>query len=325
MLNFCTLFNSKYYAKGVAMHQSLTKVCAAFHLYIFAFDDACYQLLTDNPLANTTIIPLCDFENDDLLKVKPGRSVAEYCWTSTPYTVKYCLEKFNLPECTYLDADLFFYKDPSGLIADMGDNSVLITPHRYYKDYDVSATAGIYCVQFVTFKNNTAGNAALNWWANACLKWCYARYEDGKMGDQKYLDSWPFMFDGVYICKNKYAGAAPWNAITYQPDDAANIIFYHYHDLKYLSNGSWYLGGYEIPKIILDDFYKPYAVLLKSIAQTTEGIDTLNIIDADKFSILTTKYKVGIYILDIKTAFRNFIMALFFTKRRRHYQNNFIN
>lgn len=251
--------------------------------------------------------------------------MAEYCWTCTPFTVKYCLEKFGLSACTYLDADLFFYKDPSVLIAEMGGRSVLITPHNYSAGYDVSATAGIYCVQFVTFKNTPDGWRVLNWWADACLQWCYARYEDGKMGDQKYLDSWPFMFKGVHICKNKYAGAAPWNANNYLPGETGEIIFFHYHDLQYLSNGSWYLGGYDIPAAILNELYRPYIELLKSIARIAGTVDTLNTTDAGTFSILGAKYKTGIYRLDLLAASKNFIDALFFIKRRRHYKNNFLN
>ena len=199
MLNFCTLFNTlDYLAKGIALYNSLEKTCPQFHLYIFAFDETTYKILTDSNLSNATIISLDDFENEKLLKVKKERSVAEYCWTCTPFTIKYCIEKFNLDHCTYLDADTFFYNDPAALIKEMAQDSVLITPHNYNSRYDQSAAAGIYCVQFTCFKNNAEGLKVLNWWARACLEWCYARYaKDGKMGDQvSSLDSWPYMFEG---------------------------------------------------------------------------------------------------------------------------------
>ncbi len=43
MLNFCTLFDSRYMSRGMAMYESLKKHCNNFHLYIFAFDDPCYN------------------------------------------------------------------------------------------------------------------------------------------------------------------------------------------------------------------------------------------------------------------------------------------
>ena len=324
-LNFTTLFNINYLAKGLALHASLLKNCHEFHLYIFAFDDASYTILTKKNLANVTVIPLKDFETEELLKVKKERSVAEYCWTCTPFSIKYCLETLNLTHCTYLDADLYFYKDPSGLINDMGDNSVLITPHNYYKNYNQSDTAGIYCVHVLTFKYTSDGNNVLDWWMQACLTWCYARYEDGKMGDQKYLDSWPYMFDGVYICKNINAGAAPWNAIGYDSEQRIeNIIFYHFHDLQYLSDDSWFTGGYQIPKIVLNRIYRPYIKLLRLISEEAGTTDCLNIKDINSFGLLNSKYKLGIYILDLKTAFRTFIDAVFFIKKRKFYKDNFI-
>ena len=324
-LNFTTLFNTNYLAKGLALHSSLLETCPSFHLYIFAFDDTSYQILTGKNLSNATIISLKDFESEQLLRVKKERSVAEYCWTCTSFTIKYCLEKFDLTNCTYLDADLYFYKDPSVLINEMGDNSVLVTPHNYYKEYDQSATSGIYCVQFLTFKNTAEGNKVLDWWTQACLNWCYARYEDGKMGDQKYLDSWPYMFEGVYICKNEHAGAAPWNAVNYpEQTDIDSIIFYHFHDLRYFSDNTWFTGGYQIPQLVLDQIYRPYTKLLKTISEGVNGHDCLNTKDKKSFGLLSSKYKLGIYIYDLKIAFKAFIDALFFIKKRKFYKNNFI-
>jgi len=335
-LNFTTLFNTGYLAKGMALYNSLVKNCPQFHLYIFAFDDISYKILVEKNLVNATIIALHEFETDALLQVKKERSVAEYCWTCTPFTVKYCIENFNLHHCTYLDADTFFYSDPTLLITQMGNDAVLITPHNYHSYYETSTTSGIYCVQFTTFKNNSQGMQVLNWWAQACLKWCYARYEDGKMGDQKYLDSWPYMFDDVHICRNTGAGLAPWNTLNYNfkkennsfTVDETLLVFYHFHDLKYLSDNSWYLGGYEIPEIIVEEIYKPYMRMLleidKNLKLQYNGVDTLNAVAIEKEDALNLKYKLGMYVLDLKRSFPQFISALFFSGRRKHYKHNYI-
>ena len=157
MLNFCTLFNTGYLAKGLALYDSLIKECPAFRLYIFAFDEKTHLVLTGKKLAFATIISPAEFENEQLLAVKKDRSVGEYCWTCTSSTIKYCIQKFDIDHCTYLDADMYFYNDPGILIKEMGDNSVLITPHNYHPRYEQSAVAGIYCVQFITFKNKWVG------------------------------------------------------------------------------------------------------------------------------------------------------------------------
>jgi len=62
MYNFCTLFNTKYLSRGLALYHSLKNVCNDFHLYIFAFDDQTYAILNKLQLPDTTIISLSQFE-----------------------------------------------------------------------------------------------------------------------------------------------------------------------------------------------------------------------------------------------------------------------
>lgn len=336
MLNFCTLFNSYYLARGLALYYSLEKNCKNFHLYVFAFDDATYRFLITKQLPKCTIINKKIFENDSLLKVKDERSLAEYCWTCTPFTIKYCIENYDLNHCTYIDADTYFFSDPSPIFNKMGNNSILITPHNYNSLYDQRAISGIYCVQFNTFKNDINGMKVLDWWASACLKWCKENYEDGKMGDQKYLDSWPYMFDGVYICRDKGAGIAPWNVINYNFNktndnfivDKEPLIFYHFHGLKHLSNGEWYLGGYSLPKKIIDNIYVPYLKTLINIQEEVQNIfpktDALGTFNIDKVTDRTLKYKIGIYILDFKEAWNTFYKNVFFMSRKKYYIENYI-
>lgn len=273
MYNYCTLFDSNYLTRGLAMYESLKKNSDKFHLYIFAFDDRSYALLNKLNLEFVTVISLNKFEDEELLKVKDGRSAGEYCWTCTPSTIKYSIEKYNLDSCTYLDADLYFFSNPSVLIEEMEDKSVLITEHRYTLEYDQSATSGIYCVQFMTFKNDFNGMKVLNWWRDACNAWCYARYEDGKFGDQKYLDDWTTRFEGIHVLQNLGGGVAPWNIQQYDlKDEHFKLVFYHFQNFKFLQNDKIELGHYKLKKIDLEVFYKPYLKNLTQIKQNLEKI-----------------------------------------------------
>ena len=87
MLNFCTLFDSGYLSRGLAMYESLNRHCKDFHLYVFAFNDECFSVLKSLYLANMTVISLPEFEDEELLKVKPTRSRGEYCWTCSSSTI----------------------------------------------------------------------------------------------------------------------------------------------------------------------------------------------------------------------------------------------
>ena len=55
-----------------------------------------------------------------------------------------------------------------------------------------------------------------NSWRKQCLEWCFYKLEDGKMGDQKYLDEWPDQYASCHIIENMGAGIAPWNYSQYE-------------------------------------------------------------------------------------------------------------
>ncbi len=275
MLKFSTLFNSTYLSRGLAMYHSLESHCASFHLYIFAFDTHCYEVLSNLQLEHATVISLYEFENEKLLDVKKDRTAGEYCWTCASSTIKYCLETYQLDHCTYVDADLLFFSDPAVLIAEMGSKSVLITEHRYTPCYNQSVTSGIYCVQFMTFKHTEEGMEVLNWWIDACMTWCYNRFEDGKFGDQKYLDDWQSRFSTVHVLKHLGGGIAPWNVQQYVFKSESNavkgkeiltgqefdLVFYHYHEFHYTTNNTYSLSNnvYKIIRNPVKHIYRPYS------------------------------------------------------------------
>lgn len=296
MIYFCTLFDSNYSAKGFAMYESLVKHCPSFHLYIFAFDDKLVELLSKLDLQHVTVVTLQEFEDEELLAVKPTRTAGEYCWTCSGSTILYCLTHYQLESCTYIDADLYFFSDPAVLIQEMGDDDVLITEHRYSPVYDQTDTSGKYCVQFMTFKNNENGLFVLRWWRNACLEWCYCRFEDGKFGDQKYLDDWTRRFHGIHELQHLGGGVAPWNVqqYTFEVDGGRlvgieirtgkkfNVAFFHFHALKcekWAIVREFFLTSYQLPKDAKKLLYDPYIRHLKEcfkkIKSNKDDIDGL--------------------------------------------------
>lgn len=286
--SFCTLFDSKYLTRALVMYRSLEQSGEDFELYAVCFDDLAYQTLIKLGYPNLVAIPLNAFETPQLQQVKKQRTAGEYCWTCTPHVIRYVLDTYNLPQVTYVDADLCFYAKPSLLLAEFeaSGQSVLITEHRYTPRYDQSATSGIYCVQFMTFKADEHGLQVLQWWQDRCIEWCYARYEDGKFGDQKYLDDWTQRFEGVHVLKHIGGGVAPWNVQQYkikQNDgegitvDGMPLVFFHFHGYKRYLDGTHDLGNYRLSKTVIDFLYRPYVQeLLKAhseILKVQPGFD----------------------------------------------------
>jgi len=288
MFNFCTLFDSNYSSRGLTLYHSLERVCDDFHLYIFAFDDRSFSVLKKLDLQHATIISLQEFEDTELLRIKPTRSRAEYCWTSTSSTILYVLEKYHVDMCTYLDADMMFFESPIALFDEMGNNSVMITEHRYSRRYNKEALSGKYCVQFVTFKNDERGLQALRWWRDRCIEWCYARFEDGKFGDQKYLDDWTTRFTGIHELHHLGGGMAAWNVQQYDVfekngklfgkertgGNEFSVIFYHFHYLRFLNQDRIELGRRLLSDEVLRLLYVPYLKELQKAKNEISAIDS---------------------------------------------------
>lgn len=270
-MNFCTLFDSYYIHKGIALYLSLEKVTQDFHLYVMAFDRVSYEKLKSIGFDKMTVELLDDFETPELLAVKPTRNKAEYCWTCGPSVILHFIKKYNLPELTYLDSDLYFMSDPKILFDEIGSNSVAIT--EQYIDY---SEGGKYCVQFMYFRNDKDGIGCLEWWSDRCIEWCYSRYENGKFGDQKYLEQFEELFENVYVIQNRGVGIAPWNIhlYTYYKNylryngTAHQYVFFHMHGTKVtVSNNCLFLTAVdcEINEKTRKLFFLPYAQLLREV------------------------------------------------------------
>jgi hypothetical protein len=269
MHNYCTLFNINYLARGINLYNSIKKVSNNFRLYIFAFDDLTLNYLRDLKLKNVVIVSLLEFEDIKLKNVKKKRTQTEYFWTCTGSTILYLFKKYKIKSCTYLDADLYFYKDPKVLIEEKKNTSCIITKHNYSAKYDQTNKSGIFCVQFMFFKNNKLGNKILKDWREQCIKWCFNRFEKNKFGDQKYLDNWPKKYNNIHILQHLGGGIAPWNVQQYKLLNnnklqkknnklKFDLIFYHFHNLKFVNDEITYIGAYRISKKVRENIYIPY-------------------------------------------------------------------
>lgn len=287
-MNFCTLFDSNYLDKGLAMYYSLERQTSDFMLYIFAFDRKSFDILEKLNLKKACIISEEKLLFPRLEKLKQVRSRAEYCWTCTPLIIEYVLEHYPVDNCTYIDADMFFYADPSPLFGEMkqAGGSVSIIGHRFIKHIEYQQSEkmhGKYCVEFNTFYNDKYGRKVLEWWKERCLEICSSTGENGTFGDQKYLDNWKIQFERVYEIQHPGAGVAPWNITRYESAGASEndiyirekksgqesrLIFYHFHNLKFCGKNTVKLGIYNRPGKVDDklvhEIYKVYFDALRA-------------------------------------------------------------
>ena len=263
MEHYVTLFDILFLPQGIALHTSMRRHVKNHTLWILCVDDEVHHILMQLSLPNVRLLKLSKLETEDLLRVKSDRNKGEYCWTLTPFAPRFVFEADSkVSRVTYIDADIWFLKDPAPIVEEFeaSGKAVLITDHAYAAENDVSELSGQYCVQFMTF-DRIAGEEVREWWEKRCIEWCFDRFEGGKFGDQKYLDSWPTLFkDKVHVLINKELCIAPWNATRFP---YGNAIFYHFHNLRITGRSSVHVGSYSIPKSTLKNVYLGYIEDLK--------------------------------------------------------------
>lgn len=303
MINYyCCIFDRNYSVKGLAMLNSLKHFQPKAQIFVLTLDEFTEQLLKKLSIDGITLIPLSDVENTEVLEAKSNRNLVEYYWTLSSVFTHYVFSKIknNFGSLTYLDSDIFFYSNPQRIFEQLkSTSSCIITPHNFSRRLADRIVNGKFCVQWVTFVNNDEGGKILSEWRKDCLQWCYYRLEDGKMGDQKYLDYWDSTYEGVIIDGNIGAGLAPWN---YEDKEIKRIngnimvdneplIFYHFHQFTHTGIetfdriSKFYSDVAAVPEEVYstyearnNEYYQLISSLMNEVPYTFNASKTLKLI-----------------------------------------------
>jgi len=287
--NFCTLFDKNFLARGLALHESLDKQCPDFMLWILCMDDESYTLLGKLKLKNVSLLRLSEVEDARLLAVKASRTPVEYCWMFSSALPLYLLEKnHGMETIAYLDADMYFYAPVDDIYREFGQNSIMIVPHGFSpKNKWREKTSGTYNVAMMIFRNDQNALTCLRWWKDRVIEWCYNRYEDGKLGDQLYLNDWPTRFGGVHVLKHPGANVASWSVDRFDFKQEKGgfggtekktgrmfpLIFYHFHGLKIFMTSNGKIRPYPIT-IYQKVIYQSYISALQRAYDRARAIDS---------------------------------------------------
>lgn len=297
MEHYVTLFDSLFLPQGLALHLSLERHAGCYTLWILCVDKSVLEILEQLRLPNVRLLDLEKIEPDELKHVRPTRSKGEYCWTLTPFSFKFVFEAdCSIERVTYVDADCWLRKSPDPIFTEfeVSEKHVLITDHGYAPEFDMSKKSGKYCVQFMTF-TRSEGEGVRKWWGDQCIQWCFARYEKGKFGDQKYLDDWPIRFQRlVHVLERLDWTLAPWNGTRFSFD---SCIVYHFQGLRVVGEDKIDLGPtYGLPKALIENIYCPYTTdLLTSIQRMKKhGVEVRPQIVLSKVKLLR-RLASGIY------------------------------
>ena len=295
-LHYATYFDRHYLGRGLALYQSLIRHSPPFVLWILCLDEDTRRTLASLGLEHVELIPLADLERDDpgLAAVRETRKPFEYYWTCGPAFLLYLFRhQAEIRLLAYMDADLFFFGDPTPIYDELADNSILLIEQRMSASVpELTKQKGIYNVGLLAFRRTTSSLACLQRWREQCIEWCYDRVEPLRFGDQKYLDDWPERFEGVAILRNRGSALGPWNVGSYRlrfvggsvSVDGVPLIFYHFNRLRVITNwlyepNLWQFGqGLEptVKRYIYGAYARGLRDARKSIRAAGEDVDAVD-------------------------------------------------
>lgn len=283
--HFCTLFDRNYLVKGVTMLRSLAEHSVGAQLHVLCLDTVTVDLLQRLSLPGVRTLALDQVESADVLAVKPGRSVAEYCWTLSSVLTWHLLERHpEVDLLTYVDADLMFFSSVEPLFTEIGDASIVAVEHRFTPRLRKLLPYGRFNVQWVSFRRDEAGMRCLREWRDNCVDWCFAIVEEHRHGDQKYLDAWPERYPAFFhSLQHRGAGVAPWNYPNHRFSERAGallvdevpIVFYHFHQFQMMASGAYkhFSTDYAQDVAPPNELYARYWRALQATLDSVRGLD----------------------------------------------------
>lgn len=214
-MNFCTKFDHRYLDRGLVLYQSLQRWAPGSGFHVLALSEECAVFLEKLDLPDLQVI-----RTDDLCRIEPrlvaakaDRNAASFVFTQTPFLVLAALR--DIPEgghIVYIDADTCFFSSPADVVMTGGEYDVTLTRHNFAPHWQPADLFGEFNTGWAGFRRTPGAQACAEWWAERCLEWCHDRPENGKFGDQKYLEGFPDLGARVRILDDIGVNCAPWNA-----------------------------------------------------------------------------------------------------------------
>ena len=290
MFHFCTLFDHNYLTRPLVLFDSILEQTQAFRFYTLCTSNRAFKeierLAEKYPQFVALDLEQLESRYPELLEAKANRSPIEYYFTLSPVLPLHVMDVFQPDVVTYLDADLCFYSHPGILFDELGENSSLLTEHRFSRNIAHFIKWGRFNVQYESFRNDQQGRACITRWRDQCLDWCYDRVDGNRFADQGYLDEWSDLYSKLVVSQRKTAGVALWNVSDVEiglSHDKANftidgepLVFFHFHSFKHLYKSLFVcdFSEYKVDprKPLLMAVYQDYIRRLNGVAEKY-GVD----------------------------------------------------
>lgn len=304
IVNLTTYFDKNYLSRFLNLKNSFEQFNIEHKFYVLCLDDYVYKFLKEKNFANIEAILLSQIEEkyEDLKNVKNNREIIEYYFTLSPYLPKYLFEEKNLNHIIYVDADYYFFNNPSEIIQANYDSSVIIIRQHASLKY------GKYNVGLLFFNFNFVETIEIvNKWSEQCLNDCSDKVTSNSYADQKYLDSWISKLKHIRVYEPEYTSLAPWDKNIVIESNLKKIVAYHFHALKL--NQNYFITGFhnynkKNSKLILEKIYFPYIKNLRLIEKRYD-LSSKSIRDNRK----STFGKIIVFLRNIKSTIKKILYS----------------
>jgi hypothetical protein len=300
MHHYCTLFDSNYLSRGLALHRSLRRHARDFTLHVLCLDTATRQALASLALPSVELITLEALQDwdPDLRAVRASRTPAEFYFTCKPYLLRYLLARArDLDRLSYLDSDLYFFSDAAQVERECAGSSIALSPHRFGPRSAHRRKYGEFNAGWVSVDGSAEANRFVEWWRDRCLEWCSMLVEDSRFADQKYLDRVPVLFAGTYILSHPGMNLGPWNIVPGGIACPASgttvgrrpLVFFHFHNVRRMLFSVYDCGLFEygvaLTPEIREGIYRPYLVELAACVRVASRLAPTESVTLDPLGV----------------------------------------
>lgn len=214
-----TICSNNYLAQAKTLGDSVKKHNPDYEFKIFLCDKKNdkidYSFLKSYEIIEANQIGIEKF--DEMIS---NYNIVEFNTSIKPFAFEYLFKAYtNSKYIMYFDPDTYVFSNLKVIEEELGDSSILLTPHIYTPiEFDGKTPTentftqnGIYNLGFLALKRSENTNKLLNWWMKRLEINCYNRPEEGIFVDQLPMNFAPIFFENVKISKNLGINMAPWN------------------------------------------------------------------------------------------------------------------
>lgn len=241
----------RFLPQTLTFHRSLLANSADFRLIVLCMDEPSHTFLGRRALPCVEVVELEALQRADpeLAEKRNERSWREYCWTAIPAFCHLMLGSVA-PRAVvaWIDSDVEVVRDPAFLLEELGDGSILLTPHRYNRAYPIAAPGTELAARYgrfnggtIAFRHDADGTAAAGLWRERTLRGGgYDSFTPERFGNQLHIDDFADLFGGTRILPVPGGILGPWNGGRFKVSvrrtgpvaDRQPVFAYHFQSLR---------------------------------------------------------------------------------------------